>query len=142
MYSVWFRRTIVRLLKFLQIKEGDLIPGGNQFCKMSELFGPPFSISVLNVLWTQIICHSLDFNGFSVIEEYHCSDILNFYKLKRGALSSGWNQFGRKSELLGPPFCISILKHLWTEITRHSLDFNGFYLIQKNFCQPFKISTN
>ena len=39
----------VRLLKFLQIKEGDLISGGNQFCRRSELFGPPFCISILKV---------------------------------------------------------------------------------------------
>ena len=38
-------------------------------------------------------------SGFSIL-----------YKLKRGDLISGWNQFCRMSELFGLPFCISILK--------------------------------
>ena len=40
--------------------KGDLISGGNQFCRKSELFGPPFCISILKVLWIQIHLHSLD----------------------------------------------------------------------------------
>ena len=34
---------------FYKLKRGDLISGGNQFCRMSELFGPPFCISILKV---------------------------------------------------------------------------------------------
>ena len=34
---------------FHKLKRGDLISGGNQFCRMSELFGPPFCISILKV---------------------------------------------------------------------------------------------
>ena len=54
---------------FYKLKRRDLISGGNQFCRMSELFGPPFCISIFRVLWTQILCHSLDFNAFFMNEE-------------------------------------------------------------------------
>ena len=35
--------------KFYKLKSRDLIPGGNQFCRMSELFGPAFCISISKV---------------------------------------------------------------------------------------------
>ena len=69
--------------KFLQIEKGDLISGGNQFCRKSVLFDPPFSTSLLKVLWTQILCHLLE------LRKKVFSDFWNFYKLKRGALISG-----------------------------------------------------
>ena len=47
-----------------------------------------------------VLCDSEDFLSAS----------RNFYKLERGDLISGGNQFSKKSELFGPPFCISILK--------------------------------
>ena len=53
-----------------QLKKGDLISWGNQFCRRSELFGPSFCISILKVLGTQILCHSLDFNAFCMIQEH------------------------------------------------------------------------
>ena len=34
---------------FYKLKGGDLISGGNQFCRMSELFGPPFGISIFKL---------------------------------------------------------------------------------------------
>ena len=64
-----FKSTFLRALKFLQIKEEDLISEGNQFCRKSKLFGLPYSISILQVLRTQIHCHSLDFNAFCMIQE-------------------------------------------------------------------------
>ena len=74
MPSAWFSSTFSRVLKFSQIKEGggggDLIPGGNQFCRKSELFGPLFCSSTLNILWTQILCDSLDFNTFFMVQQY------------------------------------------------------------------------
>ena len=48
---------------------GDLISGRNQFCRISELFGPPFGISILKVLWTKILRHLLHFNVFYIIQE-------------------------------------------------------------------------
>ena len=44
--------------------------GGGQFCGMAELFDPPFCIWILKVSRTQILCHSLDFNTFCMIQEY------------------------------------------------------------------------
>ena len=69
MHSIWFRRSFLRLLEFLQVKEGRPNFWGNQFCWKSELFGSPFSISILKVLCTQSLCHSLDFNAFFMIPE-------------------------------------------------------------------------
>ena len=54
---------------FYKLKRGDLISWGNQFCRMSELFGPAFCISVLKVPSTQILCHSFDFSHFCMIWE-------------------------------------------------------------------------
>ena len=70
------------------------------------------------------------------------SGFSNFHKLKRGDLISGGNQFCRMSELFGPPFCIWILKVLWTQILRHSLDFSPFCMNEEDFSQSPEISTN
>ena len=42
----------------------------NQFFRMSELFGPPFCSSILKILFTKNLCHSLDFIAFCMIEDY------------------------------------------------------------------------
>ena len=55
---------------FYKLKRVDLISGQNQFCRKSELFGPSFCISILKVLLTQILHHSIDFNAFYVIQEH------------------------------------------------------------------------
>ena len=34
---------------FYKLKRGDLVSGWNHFCRKSELFGPPFFISILRV---------------------------------------------------------------------------------------------
>ena len=115
MYSAWFRSTFLRVLRFLQIKEGGLISGGDQFSRMSEFSGPPLlffnfksfldpnSLSFIRFQWILYDSGRL-FSGFS-----------NFYKLKMGDLISGGNQFCRMSELFCPPICISIVKVLWTK---------------------------
>ena len=142
MHSAWFRSTFFRVLKFLQIKEG----------------GPSFwwepILQKVWIIWSPLLY--LDFKSFvdpnsSSFIRFQCilhdsgvlfSESWNFYKLKRGDLISGGNQFCRMSELFGPPFCISILKVLWTQILRHSLDFNAFCMIQEYFSQSLEISTN
>ena len=43
------------------------------------------------------------------------------------------------SELYGPPFCISILKVLWTQILHHSLDFSPFCMNEEDFSQSPEI---
>ena len=135
MHSAWFRSTFLRVLKFLQIKEGG-----------PNFWGEP----ILQKVW-MIWCPLLYWNFKSFVDPnsssfirfqciLHDSEVLfseswNFYKLKRGDPISGGNQFCRKSELFGPPFCISILKVLWTQIHRHLLDFNAFCMIKEYFYQ-------
>ena len=52
---------LFRSFKFMQIKEG---------WPKAELFGPPpFRVSILKVLRTQIIRHSLGFNSFFMIQD-------------------------------------------------------------------------
>ena len=126
---------------FYKLKNGDLISGGNQFRRKSELFCPHFCIWIFKNLGTEILCQSLHQcvpNDSGVL----FSESWNFYKLKDGDLISGLNQFRRKSELFGQPFCSSILKVLMTQILGHSLDFHSFSMIQDNFSQNLEISTN
>ena len=142
MRSVWLRRNFVRSLKFLEIKEG-----GPNFRR-----GP-----ILQKVW--IIWSTLLYFYFKIVKEpnsppirrFNCifydsgvvfSDLWKLCKSKRGDLISWGNQFCRKFELFGPPFCISILKLSRTQILRHFLDFNAFCMIHKNFCQTFEIPTN
>ena len=42
---------------------------GNQFCKMSALFGLPFCISILKIFYIQILCHFWAFNAFCMIQK-------------------------------------------------------------------------
>ena len=142
MHFVWFRSTSLRVFKFLQIKEGG-----------PNFWGEPILQNVW-IIWSPLLYFNfksfLDPNSSPFIS-FQCifsdSGVLlpgfsNLYKLMRGHLISGGNQFCRMSELSGPHFCISILKVLWTQIHRHSLDFNAFFMIQEYFFQSPQISTN
>ena len=142
MHSTWFRSVFLRALEFLQIKEGR-----------PNFWGEPILQNVWNI-WSPFLYFNfksfLDPNSLSFIRFQSIlhesgrlfSESWNFYKLKRGDLISGGNQFCRKSELFGPPFCISILKVLCTQILRHWLDFNAFCMIQDRFSQSLGISTS
>ena len=66
------------------------------------------------------------------------SESWNLYKLKRANLISAAAQFCRKSELFGPPFCISILKVLWTQIHFHLSDFNASDWFRSTFLRDLK----
>ena len=142
MHSVWFRSTFLRLLEFLNIK----VVGSN-------FWGEP----ILRKLW--IISSPLMYFNFksfmdrnpSSFIRFQCilhdsgelfSESWNVYKLKRGNLISKGNQFCKKSELFCPPFCISVLKALWTEIHLHSSHSNVVCMIQEYFSQSLEISTN
>ena len=46
--------------------------GRDQFCRKSELFSPPFCISILKSLAKQILFHSLDFNAFFMSQKRFC----------------------------------------------------------------------
>ena len=142
MHSAWFRSTFLRVLKFLQIKEGG-----------PNFWGEPILQNVW-IIWSPLLYfnfksfldpNSLSFIAFQCI--LHDSGVLfseswNFYKLKRGDLISWGNQFCRTSKLFGRPFRISILKVLRNQIHRHPLDINAFSMMQECFSQSFKISTN
>ena len=142
MHSAWFSSAFLRVVKLLQIKE-----------EISNFWGEPILQKVW-IIWSTLLYfnfktfkdpNSLPFIRFQCVQydsEDFLSDFWNFYKLKRGYLISGGNQFCRMSELFGSSFCISILKVLWTQMFRHSLDFNAFCTIQEYFCQSFEISTN
>ena len=142
MHSAWFRSTFLRVLEFLQIKEGG-----------PNFWGEP----ILQKVW--IILSPLLYLNFKSFDErnsqsftrFQCilddwgvlfSESWNFYKLNRGDLISWGNQFCRNSEFFGPPFCISILKVWWAQIHRHSLDLNAFYVTEEYFPQSLEISTS
>ena len=142
MHSAWFRSTFFRVLKFLQIKEGG-----------PNFWGEPILQKVW-IIWSPLLYFNFK-NLMAIISSsfirFQCilhdsgllfSESWNFFKLKRGDLVSGGNQFCRKSELFGPLFCISILKVLRTQILCHWLDFNAFSMIQECFSQSLGISTN
>ena len=142
MNFIWFRSTFLRVLKFLEIKES-----GPNFC------GEPILQKVW-IIWSPYLYFNfksfMDPNFLSFIR-FQCilhnlgvlfSESWDFYKSKTGDLISGENQFCRKSELICPPFCISILKVLWTQILCHSLNFNAFFMIREYFSQSLEISTN
>ena len=115
---------------FYKLKSGDLVSWGNWFCRKSQLFGPPLLYlnfksfmdpNSSSFMISQCILHD---GGILFSESW------KFYKLKSWGLISVGNQFGRESELFGRPFCISILKVLWTHILHHSLDLNAFCMIE------------
>ena len=142
MHFAWFRSTFLRVLKFVQIKQGG-----------PNFFGEPI-LQKVRILWSPLLYlnfksfvgpNSLSFITFQCIlhdSEVLFSESLNFQRLKRRELISGGNKFSTKSELFRLPFCIWILKVLRTQILRHSIDFNAFCVIQKYFSQSLKISTS
>ena len=135
-------KAFLRVLKFLQIKEGDLIFVGNQFCRMPELFGPPLLFSNFESFLYQNSSSFIRFQCILYDSGVLLSGLSNLYKLKRRELISGVNQFCRMSELFGPAFCISILKVFETQFFRHSLHFNVFCMIQEYFSKSPEICTS
>ena len=142
MHSAWFRSTFLRVLKFLQIKEGG-----------PNFWGEPILQNVW-IIWSPLLYFNfksfLDPNSSPFIS-FQCilydsgvllSGFSNFYKLKRGDLISWGNQFCKMSELFGPPFWISILKILSSQILRRSLHIRPFWMNQEGFSQSPEISAN
>ena len=127
---------------FYKLKKGDPISGGNQLWRKSEIFDPPFCIWILKVFYIKNSSSLIRFQCMLHEWKVLFSETWNFYKLKKADLISGRNQFCRKFELFGPPFCISILKCLQSQILHHLLDFNEFCMIQEYFSQSLEISTN
>ena len=100
---------------FYKLKNGDLISGGNQFCRKSELFGPAFCISVLKVLRTQILRHSLDFNAFCLIQEW----LLKFGQIKVGGRNFWGEQIMQKVRTTWSFLLSFNLNVLWIKILQH-----------------------
>ena len=138
MHSAWLRSAFRRVLKFLQIKES-----GPNFLpepilqKVWITWSPLLDFNFKSLMYTI----SLPFIRFQCIlhdEGVLFAESWNFYKFKSVDLISGWNQFSRKSELFGPPFCILILKVFSSQIHRHWLDFNAFCMIKDYFLRVLK----
>ena len=142
MHSTWFRSNFLRFLKFLQIKEGDLISGGNQFWGNVWIIWSPLLYFTFNSFLDPNSSSFIRFKCVLYDSEEFFSDFSKFYKLKWREQISRENQFCRKFQIFGPIFCVSSLKVLWTQVFRHSLDFKGFSMIQKYFSQGFQMSTN
>ena len=127
---------------FLQLKRWDQNSCGEPILQNGSIIWSP--LLYLNFR-TFKDPNSLSFIRFqSVLHDsgVFFSGFRNFPKLKNGDLLSWGNQFCRTAELFGRPFCVSILEVWTTQILRHSLDFNVFYIIQQYFSQVFDISSN
>ena len=93
-----------------KLKRGDLISGGEPILQIVWIICSPLLLSNFESFLDR---NSSSFTRFQCIlydSGVLLSGFSNLYKLKRGDLISGGNQFCRMSELFGPPFCISILK--------------------------------
>ena len=132
----------LRVLKFLQIKEGGPNFWGEPVLQNVWIISSPLLYFNFKSFLDPNSSPFISFQGILYDSGVLLSGFSNFYKLKRGDLISGGNQFCRMSELFGPPFCISILKVLSTEILHHSLDFSSFCMNQEDFSQSPEISTN
>ena len=136
------RKTFLRVLKFLQIKEGG-----------PNFWGEPILQNVW-IIWSPLLYFNfksfMDPNSWSFIR-FQCilhdsgvlfSECWSFCKLKWADLIYVGNQFCRNAELFTPPFCISIFKVLLPQFHSHSLDFNAFCMIQEYFSQSVEVSAN
>ena len=103
MYFAWFRSIFLRALKFLEIKERGPNFWGEPILQNVWIIWSLFCISILKVLWTQILRHSLDFSPFCMNKEDFSQSPKNFYKLKRGDLISGETNFAESLNYLVPP---------------------------------------
>ena len=129
MHSVWFRSTFPRVLKFPQLKQGEPNFWGEPILKNDWIICSPFCISILKVLR-----QSLDFSASCRFRSTFLR-LLKFPQIKEGGANYCENQFCRTDELFTHPFFLSILKVPRNQFLLHSLDFNGFCIIQKYFFQ-------
>ena len=127
---------------FYKLKRGDLISGRKQFCRKSELSGPPLLYFHFKSFLDPIFSSLIRFQWTLHDSGTFFWALSNFYKLNSWDLIFEGNQICGKSELYDLHFCISIWKVLYTQIFRHSSDFNVFYMIPEDFSQSFEISRN
>ena len=142
MHSAWFRSTFLRVLKFLQIKEG----------------GPNFWVEPILqkvwIIWSPILYfnfksfmepNSLSFIRFQCI--LHGSRVLflecwDFYKLKWGGPNFWGEAILQKVWIIWSPLLYFNFKSFLDPNCCHSLDFNAFCMIQQYFLQSLEIPTN
>ena len=102
--STWLSRTFSHIFKISwNWRRRTWFVGEKQFCRRAELFGPPFYISILKALRTQILCHSLGFNAFCMIQKYFSQTFSNFRKLKREDLISWGKLILQKGWIIWSP---------------------------------------
>ena len=147
MDSVLFRSIFLRLLKFLQTKEGGLNFWGELILKKGWIIWASLLYFNFKTLKDPDSSSFIRFQWVLYNSEELLSDFWNFYKLNRGdQISGGWPTLQKVWIICPPPppppFCISVLKLSKTQILFHLLDFNGFCMIQKSFYQTSEISTN
>ena len=102
----------VLFLKYLQIKEGRPNFWWEKILQKVWIIWSPLLYFNFKSFMEPIFLSFITFQCILHDSFVLFSESWNFYKLKRVDLISGWNQFCTKSELFGPPFCISILKVL------------------------------
>ena len=142
MHSTWFKSTFFKVLEFLEIKDGVSNFCGEANLQKVWIIGSPLLLFNFNSFMDPNSSPFIRFQCILHDSGKVFSEFSNFYKLKRGNLISVGNQFHRKSELFGAPFCITILQIWWTQILSHSLGFNAFCMIKEYLSQAFEISTN
>ena len=140
MHSPWFRSTFLRVLKYLQIKDGGPSFWVESILQSVPIISFPFLYFNFKCLMDPTFFSFIRFQYILYLSVVLFSESWNFYKLKRGDRISWWNQFCRKSKLFGAIFCIWILKVFQIQIHIHSLDFNAFCMSQEYFSQSFEIS--
>ena len=143
MHSARFRNTFLRVLKFLQIKEEDLISEANQFCRKSELFGPPLLYFDLTSFEDP---NSSSFIRFLCI--LHDSGELfsepwNFSKLKSGDLISGGESILQKVWIIWSPFLYfnfkSFMDPKWSPFIRFQCILHDSEVLFSESCNFYKL---
>ena len=86
MHSAWLRSTFLRVLKFLQIKEARPNFWGEPILQKVWIIWSSPSAFQFERFYGLILRHSLDFNGFCLIQEYF-SQSLEISTNKRGGPS-------------------------------------------------------
>ena len=87
---------------FYKLKRGDLISEENQFCRRSELFGPPFAISILKVLRPKFfVIHYISI--YSVWFTRRFLRLLKFLQIKDGGPNFWWEPILQKVWIIWSP---------------------------------------
>ena len=137
MFFAWFKSTFLKLLKFIQIKEGRASSWGEPILQNSWIIWAPFlyfnfkSFKDPNSL-SFIRCQCLLSNWVVLL-----SEIWNFYK--EGGANFLEGTYSENGWIIWSPLLYVNLKSAKDQILCNSLDFNAFYLIQEYLSHIFEI---